>query len=109
LSPFMGGGGGNGMGNTASPFNNEMMRPPSYSGSQPARTTGSSANAHQRTEFVVLFIWKELTPSDALRGDDGTAPKPPVPVPTPGMTAPGMPTAAPPAAAAPLTPKSAIE
>jgi type IV pilus assembly protein PilM len=112
LSPFMGGGGGNGMGSSTSPFNNEMMRPQSYSGSQPARTTGSSSNPHQRTEFVVLFIWKELTPSDALRGDDGTAPKPLIPAGGPGPAGsmpPGMTAPAPPAAAAPLTPKSAIE
>ena len=107
LSPSMGGGGGGGGMGGAGPFNNDMMRNPSFAGTPSARPSGPSSNAHQRTEFVVLFFWKELTPSDALRGDDGTAPKPAATATgTPGMT----PTAPPPAAAAePLTPKSAIE
>jgi len=29
---------------------------------------------HTRTEFVILFIWKEPTPSDALRGIQDTPP-----------------------------------
>lgn len=29
--------------------------------------------SHDRTEFVILFIWQEPTPSDALRGEDGGA------------------------------------
>jgi hypothetical protein len=28
---------------------------------------------HQRTEFIILFIWQEPTPSDALRGIDDTS------------------------------------
>jgi hypothetical protein len=30
--------------------------------------TGSKAVQHERTEFVILFIWQEPTPSDKLRG-----------------------------------------
>jgi type IV pilus assembly protein PilM len=35
----------------------------------------SSTGSHSRTEFVVLFVWKEPTPSDALRGITDEAPK----------------------------------
>lgn len=41
--------------------------------------------ARKRTEFVIFFVWKEPTPSDALRGSmagpaaDGTAPAPDAP------------------------------
>jgi hypothetical protein len=34
---------------------------------------------HTRTEFVILFIWKEPTPSDALRGMAGPAGAAPAP------------------------------
>jgi hypothetical protein len=44
-------------------------------------TAGGAASAvpikpggHTRTEFVILFIWKEPTPSDTLRGDAGATP-----------------------------------
>ncbi len=104
LSPFMGGGGG------ASPFGANPLAGgttmPNFTGAAPARTTGGPANAHQRTEFVVLFIWKELTPSDALRGDDGSAPKPANPTAGPGLppSIPGvMPAGTAPPAAAPIT------
>lgn len=45
-----------------------------------ATTTGAKSN-HTRTEFVILFIWKEPTPSDAMRapvgeGADPTAASP---------------------------------
>ena len=30
-------------------------------------------SGHTREEFVVLFIWKEPTPSDSLRGEDDKA------------------------------------
>jgi hypothetical protein len=34
--------------------------------------TPAKPGAHTRTEFVILFIWKEPTPSDALRGEGDT-------------------------------------
>jgi len=33
----------------------------------------ASAGLHTRTEFVILFIWQEPTPSDALRGEGDSA------------------------------------
>ena len=41
-------------------------------------TSTTKTFGHVRTEFVILFIWKEGTPSDALRA--GADPVPPVPV-----------------------------
>jgi hypothetical protein len=112
LSPFMGGAGaGAGAGYGAS---GPVMPPMNLYSKLGEKTPAASSNSsHVREEFVVLFIWKEPTPSDALRGDDGTTPKPPTP-PAGGMPGmPGMPSmspaAAPPAAPAPLTPKSSIE
>ena len=35
-----------------------------------ATTTGAKSN-HTRTEFVIFFIWKEPTPSDAMRAASG--------------------------------------
>ena len=35
-----------------------------------ATTTGAKSN-HTRTEFVIFFIWKEPTPSDAMRATAG--------------------------------------
>ncbi len=93
LSPFMGGGGSNG-----SAFGGAAP-PTSYLGNQPGRTTASSSNGHQRTEFVVLFIWKELTPSDALRGEtDAAKPEGPTGLPTaPGFIPPAIRPTVPPA------------
>ena len=34
-----------------------------------------------RTEFIILFIWQEPTPSDALRGEDGGSASPAAPAP----------------------------
>jgi type IV pilus assembly protein PilM len=107
LSPSMGGGGGAGTG-----FGTSGSAMPSmgvYSNQPGPKTTAPSSSNHQRTEFVVLFIWKEPTPSDALRGDDGLPPKPVTPPAVPGVLGGMQPTAAPPAAPPPLTAKSSIE
>jgi type IV pilus assembly protein PilM len=53
---------------------------------QPAATTTAKGGS-MRTEFVILFVWKEPTPSDALRGEDTASP--------------GTPAAPPPAASPP--------
>jgi hypothetical protein len=44
--------------------------PPGLPGGPGDTTTTPSAKTvlHERTEFIVLFIWKEPTPSDDLRG-----------------------------------------
>jgi hypothetical protein len=34
---------------------------------------------HIRTEFIVMFVWKEPTPSDARRGMDSGTPSTPAP------------------------------
>ena len=47
----------------------------SGAGGASAPAAGSSST-HQRTEFVILFIWKEPTPSDGLREIGGTGPTP---------------------------------
>ncbi|NBY01176.1 MAG: type IV pilus assembly protein PilM [Planctomycetes bacterium] len=39
-------------------------------GATTATTTGARSN-HTRTEFVIFFIWKEPTPSDAMRATAG--------------------------------------
>jgi len=41
-----------------------MMKP----GLGDQATTPTTASEGKRTEFVILFIWKEPTPSDMLRG-----------------------------------------
>ncbi|HBI46069.1 MAG TPA: hypothetical protein DDY78_24920 [Planctomycetales bacterium] len=105
LSPFMGGG-GTGAGGFGIP-GAALPSVELYSKQPGAKTTAPSSNNHQRTEFVVLFIWKELTPSDGLRGDDGLPPKPPMGL--PGQTPATLPPAAAPAEAAPLTAKSSGE
>jgi len=47
-------------------------------GKQPDNTSKDKEKdkgGHQRTEFILLFIWVEPTPSDKLRGmDEGTPP-----------------------------------
>jgi type IV pilus assembly protein PilM len=51
------------------------------------RTAGGQApvgGKHHRTEFIILFVWREWTPSDALRSG-GSAPA------TPGPTGPARP------------------
>jgi hypothetical protein len=42
---------------------------PGGSGNVPgtAPKTGAPAGSHTRTEFIILFIWQEPTPSDKLR------------------------------------------
>jgi hypothetical protein len=48
---------------------------------------------HERTEFVILFVWREPTPSDALRGIEGDSGSP---SPAPTTTAPPLGGSAPP-------------
>jgi hypothetical protein len=52
-------------------------------------TPGSKAQ-HTRTEFILLFIWQEETPSDKLRGMTDTG-NPPGGSPAPGPGAPAGP------------------
>jgi type IV pilus assembly protein PilM len=46
-------------------------------------TTGATGNpvpgGHWRTEFIIVFVWQEPTPSDALRGDTGGGSATPAP------------------------------
>jgi type IV pilus assembly protein PilM len=60
---------------------------PSGVGVKPATTTTptTSSPQHKRTEFAILFIWREPTPSDSLRGTE-----------TPGGGPPGIPPGMPP-------------
>lgn len=49
------------------------------SGTTGTGTTGATVvqtkpGGHTRTEFIILFIWNEPTPSDALRGVEGATP-----------------------------------
>jgi hypothetical protein len=64
-----GGYGGGGMGMGGGP--GETMTGPGGTAST-ATTTGAKSN-HTRTEFVIFFIWKEPTPSDAMRAAEGDA------------------------------------
>jgi type IV pilus assembly protein PilM len=70
-------------------------------GTVPAET----GPAHQRTEFIVLFIWKEPTPSAVARKEEEATAVPPSTGQGPGGARPG-PAAPPPVAAPPATPKS---
>jgi hypothetical protein len=36
---------------------------------------------HTRTEFIILFIWREPTPSDVLRGETDSSPTAPAAAP----------------------------
>ncbi len=84
LSPAMGGG--------AAP-NGAFGQPPAASNvgmpdfGRP-RVAAGGPSGHTRTEFVILFIWKEPTPSDSLRGEDDKAvaanPAAPAGFPAPG-------------------------
>ena len=64
-----GGYGGGGMGMGGGP--GDTMTGPGGTAST-ATTTGAKSN-HTRTEFVIFFIWKEPTPSDAMRAAEGDA------------------------------------
>ena len=74
---------GGGAGDTTSPPG-RRMQPPSQTSATPDRTSGAAAGGTQptetavkaspkRTEFIMLFIWKEPTPSDAITGTEGGA------------------------------------
>lgn len=67
---------------------------PGFSGPGGSSGPGSSGSAskspHERTEFVVFFIWKEPTPSDSMRASAGAESAPPPP-PTDGATGGGSP------------------
>jgi hypothetical protein len=66
-SASAGGFGRGGMGMGGGP--GETMTGPGGAAST-ATTTGAKSN-HTRTEFVIFFIWKEPTPSDAMRAASG--------------------------------------
>ena len=86
LGGFASGGGGGGGGMRAGMMPGMQVPPPGAGamtggpgrggegvpggGGRGAPTGGA---AHQRTEFVVLFVWREPTPSDSLRGMEGDA------------------------------------
>jgi type IV pilus assembly protein PilM len=55
--------------------------------------TGPANSKHTRTEFVVVFFWKEPVPSDKLRGEDEPPKPPPTATTAPPVTA--QPTPAP--------------
>ena len=85
LSANMGGGGGG---------NGAFAGQPSGAGSDlgKSKTPAAGSSGHTRTEFVVLFVWKEPTPSDSLRGEDDKAAPPAGGAPPQSGTAPpGMP------------------
>jgi type IV pilus assembly protein PilM len=62
--PMVTSGGGPGMMSGAGGF-----RRPSFTEQPAAETTDNKKNL-QRTEFIILFVWKEPTPSDALLPQD---------------------------------------
>jgi type IV pilus assembly protein PilM len=96
LGSRTGGGGGGGAGGRPGGAAGGGMGPPGLPGmggpggsggqsNRPARPA-PGATQHQRTEFVILFIWKEPTPSDTLRNaasgatpapQSGSPPRPP--------------------------------
>ena len=62
-----------GMGDSGpGPGANRGMRPPSSPDPLAASSKGKARLS--RTEFIIFFIWREPTPSDALMPDDGAAP-----------------------------------
>jgi hypothetical protein len=50
---------------------------PSFNPGAAERNKPAASGNHTRTEFVVVFFWKEPTPSDILRGEDPNAKPPP--------------------------------
>jgi len=50
---------------------NQTMRPPLPPPRDPNRPNTAERKL-TRTEFIILFIWKEPTPSDGLRASPGT-------------------------------------
>ncbi len=66
-----------------------------------SQAQGDGASNHTKTEFVIVFFWKEPTPSDIHRGEDPNA-KPPAP-PTAGPTM-GQPNRASPMGQPPMGP-----
>jgi type IV pilus assembly protein PilM len=76
-----------GGGSGSTPMMPRMMQgggPPGSTNQPTAPTQKEGANGPKRTEFVILFIWKEPTDSDALRGlsagDQGGAAAPAAPL-----------------------------
>jgi type IV pilus assembly protein PilM len=88
-----GGGGDPGMGGRTGPRPGGGGPPPmgpppgapAGSGSWASLVGGSTSapvggsGTHQRTDFTIVFFWKEWTPSDSLRGMEGDAPPTPAP------------------------------
>jgi len=83
MGPFMPGGPGSGDGpiSPVPPRGGSILPPgggplPDGGGTDPAKT---QAGQRKRYDFVILFIWKEPTPSDKLRFPNGEPPPPPPP------------------------------
>ena len=68
--------------------------PPSFGDA--ARPKPAAASNHTRTEFIIVFFWKEPTPSDKLRNDDPDA-RPAAPAAPVGQPVGQPPRSAPPA------------
>ncbi len=75
---FMRGQGGSGRSGSSGPIAPPGMPGfPGSPGSNPPagkETTPTPSGPHKRTEFVVIFIWREPTPSDKLLGPETAAP-----------------------------------
>ncbi len=70
LSDFMKSSKSGGLGSLGNP-----QAPPGFGEAKPKP---AGASNHTKTEFVIVFFWREDTPSDILRGEDPNA-KPPAP------------------------------
>jgi len=90
LSPAMGGGAASN-GAFGQPSGPSSVGVPDFG---KPRAPAAGGSGHTRTEFVVLFVWKEPTPSDGLRGEDdkAVAATPGAPAGAPGQF-PGAPSA----------------
>jgi hypothetical protein len=55
----------------------------------PGKPAVDDKEKHTRTEFIILVIWKEDTPSDSLRGSEGQGQLPPSTAPVQGGRGPG--------------------
>jgi len=72
--PLAGGGGAGGFGGpgeAGSGFRPPPGTGPGVPGTGPGGATPVTSSKHQRTEFIILFVWYEPTPSDAQRGPAG--------------------------------------
>ena len=102
LSPFIGAAKSGALGGSSAAGGS--LTPPSFGdvGRPKPATSAAAASNHTRTEFVVVFFWKEPLPSDILRGEDPNAK--PTPPPTAGPPMGGQPPAMPPMGGQPAAP-----